>query len=124
MAFEQHRDKNGEMSRKRGNTLIRTLRKHCRAGFPAGCADTDTLGDVLHKMDEPSLSKLWTTTKAASLSSSARAEGPRQGRGHPLVVPQRYEGRVPTVPRPTDRSERLSSTIMPATTASAKNTSI
>ena len=54
MAFEQHRDKNGEMSRKRGNTLIRTLRKHCRAGFPAGCADTDTLGDVLYKMDEPS----------------------------------------------------------------------
>ena len=26
--FERHRDKNGEMSRKHGNTLIRTLRKH------------------------------------------------------------------------------------------------
>jgi hypothetical protein len=28
MAFERHRDKNGEMSRKHGNTLVRTLRKH------------------------------------------------------------------------------------------------
>jgi hypothetical protein len=27
MAFERHRDKNGEISRKHGNTLIRTLRK-------------------------------------------------------------------------------------------------
>jgi hypothetical protein len=87
MAFEQHRDENGEMSRKHGNILVRRLRKHCGAGFAAGCADTDTLGDVLHKLDEPSLSKLWMTTKAASLSSSARAEGPRQGRGHLLVVP-------------------------------------
>jgi len=26
--FERHRDKNGEMSRKNGNTFIRTLRKH------------------------------------------------------------------------------------------------
>lgn len=58
MAFERHRDKNGEMSRKHGNTLIRTLRKHYGPGFAAGCADSDKLSDVLQKMDEPSLSKL------------------------------------------------------------------
>jgi hypothetical protein len=28
MAFERHRDKDGEISRKHGNTLIGTLRKH------------------------------------------------------------------------------------------------
>ncbi len=58
MAFERHRDKNGEISRKHGNTLIRTLRKHYGASFAKGCADDDKLNDVLHKLDEPSLSKL------------------------------------------------------------------
>jgi len=36
MAFERHRDKNGEMSRKHGNTLIRTLRKSYGADFAQG----------------------------------------------------------------------------------------
>src|ERR1700748_258452 len=46
MAFERHRDKNGQISRKHGNTLISTLRKHYGRDFAFGCADTDTLGDV------------------------------------------------------------------------------
>jgi hypothetical protein len=58
MAFERHRDKNGEMSRKHGNTLIRTLRKHYGRDFALGCSDNEKLSDVLHKLDEPSLSKL------------------------------------------------------------------
>jgi len=58
MAFERHRDKNGEMSRKHGNTLIRTLRKSYGVDFAQGCADSDKLSDVLRKIDEPSLSKL------------------------------------------------------------------
>jgi hypothetical protein len=58
MAFERHRDKNGEISRKHGNTLIGTLRKTYGADFAHGCAESDRLSDVLHKMDEPSLSKL------------------------------------------------------------------
>ena len=37
MAFERHRDKNGEISRKHGNALIRTLRKHYGANFAKGC---------------------------------------------------------------------------------------
>jgi len=37
MAFEQHRNKNGQISGKHGNTLIRTLRKHYGASFATGC---------------------------------------------------------------------------------------
>jgi hypothetical protein len=54
----RHRDKNGEISRKHGNTLVRTLRKIYGAGFAPGCRDEEKLSDVLHKFDEPSLSHL------------------------------------------------------------------
>jgi hypothetical protein len=54
----RHRDKGGEISRKHGNTLIRTLRKTYGQGFATGCADDEKLSDVLHKLDEPSLSHL------------------------------------------------------------------
>ena len=54
----RHRDKNGEISRKHGNTLVGTLRKHYGAGFAPGFKDTDKLSDVLAKLDEPSLTKL------------------------------------------------------------------
>lgn len=54
----RHRDKDGEISRKHGNTLVRTLRKLYGPSF-AECADPDEqLSDVLAEMDEPSLSKL------------------------------------------------------------------
>jgi hypothetical protein len=54
----RHRDKNGEISRKHGNTLIRTLRRTYGPSFGKDCADEDKLSDVLHKLDEPSLSHL------------------------------------------------------------------
>jgi hypothetical protein len=54
----RHRDKNGEISRKHGNTLIRTLRKTYGPGFAVGCADDAKLSDVLAKLDETSLSHL------------------------------------------------------------------
>jgi hypothetical protein len=63
----RHRDKNGEISRKHGNTLIGTLRKHYGAGFAAGFKDSDKLSDVLEKMDEPSLSKLVWDHEAGTL---------------------------------------------------------
>jgi hypothetical protein len=50
----RHRDK-GEISRKHGNTLIRTLRKTYGQGFAKGCGDDEKLSDVLHKLDEPSV---------------------------------------------------------------------
>jgi len=54
----RHRDKNGGISRKQGNTLIRTLRKTYGKHFAEGCRDDEKLSDVLHGMDEPSLSTL------------------------------------------------------------------
>jgi hypothetical protein len=54
----RHRDKNGEIGHRHGNTLIRTLRKSYGAQFAEGCRDDETLSDVLHKMDEPSSNKL------------------------------------------------------------------
>ena len=54
----RHRDRNGEISRKHGNTLVGTLRRIYGHSFAEGCSDRDTLADVLHKLDEPSLSKL------------------------------------------------------------------
>jgi hypothetical protein len=54
----RHRDKNGELSKKHGNTLVRTLRKVYGQHFAEGCAPEEKLSDVLHKLDEPSLSKL------------------------------------------------------------------
>ena len=54
----RHRDKNGEISRKHGNTLVRTLREIYGPNFAAPYPPTAKLSDVLHDMDESSLSKL------------------------------------------------------------------
>ena len=72
MAFERHRDKNGEISRKHGNTLIRTLRKHYGANFANGCSDDEKLSDVLDKVDEPSLSKLVLDHESEKLGNICR----------------------------------------------------
>ena len=54
----RHRDADGEISRKHGNTLIRSLRIAYGKDFAPGCSDDQTLGEVLQKLDEPSLTKL------------------------------------------------------------------
>src|SRR6476661_6137367 len=54
----RHRDRNGELSKKHGNTLVRTLRKVYGEHFAEGCSPEERLSDVLQKMDEPSLSRL------------------------------------------------------------------
>jgi hypothetical protein len=63
----RHRDKNGEISRKHGNTLIRTLRKTYGASFAKGSADDEKLSGVLHRLDEPSLSHLIRDHEAGRL---------------------------------------------------------
>ncbi len=55
---QRHRDRNGEISRKHGNTLISTLRKAYGPGFAKGFADRDTLADALETLDEHSLNQL------------------------------------------------------------------
>ena len=44
---DRHRDKNGEISKKHGNTLVRTLRKLYGTTFAAGWPETAKLADVL-----------------------------------------------------------------------------
>jgi hypothetical protein len=65
---QRHRDKNGEIHRKHGNTHVGTLRKHYGAGFAPGFKDTDTLAHVLATLDEPSLTKLVKDHEAGTLA--------------------------------------------------------
>ena len=51
---QRHRDKGGEIARKHGNTLVRTLREHYGVSFAAGFNDADTLAQVLATLDEGS----------------------------------------------------------------------
>jgi hypothetical protein len=52
---DRHRDKNGEISRKHGNTLVGTLRKIYGPSFAAGEPDSAKLEAKLH---ETSLTQL------------------------------------------------------------------
>jgi len=54
----RHRNQDGEISAKHGNTLIRTLRTVYGQNFAAGYAETDKLREVLLKLNETSLSQL------------------------------------------------------------------
>jgi hypothetical protein len=54
----RHRNKDGEISGKHGNTLIRTLRTVYGQSFAAGYPDTEKLSEVLLKLNETSLSQL------------------------------------------------------------------
>jgi hypothetical protein len=54
---QRHRDKNGRIAKKHGNTLVNTLRNTYGSGFAPGIRKTQLI-DVLHNLDEPSLSKL------------------------------------------------------------------
>ena len=54
----RHRNKDGEISHKHGNTLVRTLRKIYGMGFAAGYPETEELSDVLLQLNETSLSQL------------------------------------------------------------------
>jgi hypothetical protein len=59
---KRHRDRNGEISRKHENTQIKTLRKVYGPNFAHGCGDEEKLSDVLHKLDQRSLSQSTTGT--------------------------------------------------------------
>ena len=49
----RHRDRNGEISRKHGNTLVATLREIYGSSFASEHAETDKLSEVLADMNEP-----------------------------------------------------------------------
>jgi len=69
----RHRNKDGEISRKHGNTLIRTLRRVYGVGFAQGAADDDRLEDVLAGLDEHSLSELVRDHESGELESRIAA---------------------------------------------------
>jgi hypothetical protein len=52
------RTKDGEISAKHGNTLLRTLRKIYGQGFAAGYPETAQLSEVMLQLNETSLSQL------------------------------------------------------------------
>jgi hypothetical protein len=54
----RHRDTDGAISKKHGNTLVGTLRKIYGQTFAAGHPGTATLSEVLLKLNETSLSQL------------------------------------------------------------------
>jgi hypothetical protein len=94
MAFvPHHRDKNGEISRKHGNTLIRTLRKTYGQSFAPGCADHAKLSDVLGKLDDPSLSHLIRDHEAGKLEQICHSGGVRGAGTEPTVSPPQVEQR-------------------------------
>ena len=68
----QRRDKTDEISRKHGNTLIHTLRKTYGQSFAGSCGNKKKLGDVLHKLDEPSLTRLIHDHEAGNLDAICR----------------------------------------------------
>ncbi len=53
-----HRNRDGEISGKHGDTLISTLRKIYGQSFAAGYPATDKLSEVLLQLNETSLSQL------------------------------------------------------------------
>jgi hypothetical protein len=54
----RHRNKDGEINGKHGNTLVRTLRTIYGQSFAAGYPETAKLSEVLLQLNETSLSQL------------------------------------------------------------------
>ena len=67
----RHRDKNGQVSKKHGNTFIGTLRQTYGQHFAQDCGDHEKLSDVLQKLDEPSLRQLVLDTANAGSPTEA-----------------------------------------------------
>ncbi len=70
----RHRDKNGEISKKHGNTLVGTLRKIYGQHFAEGAPDHTKLSDVLASMNEHSLSQLVHDHEVGRLHEKIAAE--------------------------------------------------
>ncbi len=64
----RHRDKNGEIARKYGNTRVKTLRKIYGANFAPAFSPDDTLASILSRLDELSLSHLIRDANTATLA--------------------------------------------------------
>jgi hypothetical protein len=54
----RHRNKDGEISHKHGDTLIRTLRKVYGQSFAAGYPENEKLSEVIFQLNPTSVSQL------------------------------------------------------------------
>jgi hypothetical protein len=68
----RHRDKDGEIGKKHGNTLVRTLRKIYGTTFAAGQPETAKLSDVLQQLNDTSLGQLIHDHKNGHLEKRIR----------------------------------------------------
>ena len=73
---DRHRDKDGEISKKHGNTMVKTLRGIYGLNFAVGFAPTDTLSHLL-KSDpaHASLTQLRKDHDANTLAKKIAAQG-------------------------------------------------
>jgi hypothetical protein len=71
----RHRDKNGEISKKHGNTLVGTLRKIYGQTFASGQPGSVRLADVLGDLNETSLSQLVHDHKNGKLDHKIKKAG-------------------------------------------------
>jgi len=71
----RHRDKNGEIGKKHGNTLVGTLRKIYGPAFAAGQPGNAQLTGVLADLNETSLSQLVHDHKNGKLYSKIKKAG-------------------------------------------------
>ena len=69
---DRHRDKNGEISRKHGNTLVGTLRRIYGETFAAGESESAKLSAVLDKLHETSLTQLVHDHSSGQLDEKIR----------------------------------------------------
>lgn len=74
LSFESHRDRDGEISRKHGDSMISTLRAVYGPAFAPDCQPTAMLSDVIHELDEPSLEQLVEDYKAGCLNDKLAAQ--------------------------------------------------
>jgi hypothetical protein len=65
----RHRDKDGVISGKRGDILVRTLRNIYGRGFAAGYPETTKLSEVLLQLNETSASQLRRDMRRISWST-------------------------------------------------------
>ena len=72
----RHRDKDGEISKKHGNTLVSTLRKIYGSTFAAGQPGSAKLTDILEHLNETSLSQLVHDHANKKLDQKVRKASP------------------------------------------------
>src|SRR6267142_4687422 len=76
---DRHRNNDGEISHKHGNTLIGTLRKVYGQSFAAGYPEAEKLSEVLLQLNQTSVSQLRRDNETGHLEHKI-ANASKQGR--------------------------------------------